>query len=288
MIQERELAPSAQPVSVLDRISRIVAAFDAATPSLCLNELTDRCGLPKSTVHRVAEQLLEGGWLERTPLGYRLGTRFYEVGSLVAARTPVKERALPWLHDLQAASGHTVHLGVLEGDDVLVIDKVWGHRAPSLPSRIGGRLPVHCTALGKSLLGFSGADVQQRVLRAPMERFTGRTTTAPYILEQQLVTARTTHWTLDDEEHAVGVRCVAAPIRGAGRAIAAVSVSGPAHTLDISQCVPLVRRCAADIWSQLFRREQPPGDHDGADDTTGPWDVEKWRRWLDGVAGEWM
>jgi DNA-binding IclR family transcriptional regulator len=275
---------------MVGRFSRIIEAFDSSSSSLSLNELTERCGLPKSTVHRVADQLLEVRWLERAPLGYRLGTRFLEAGGLVLGRTPLRDRAVPYLHDLQVKSGQTVHLGLLDEGSVLVVDKVWGHRAAPLPTYIGGRLPLHSTALGKSLLAFAGTSVRAAALAAPLERRTARTTVVPQLVEQQLVTARTTHWSLDDEEQVAGVRCVAAPIRGAGRAIAAVSISGPVHAVDISRTVPLVRRCAADIWSQLFRsKESAPPDVDGGDRVDdGPWDVEQWRRWLDGVAGEWL
>ncbi len=81
--------------SVAGRISMIIGAFDAASPTLSLSQLTERTGLPKSTVHRMADQLVDYKWLERTPTGYRLGIRFFEVGGLVSSRTHLRERALP-------------------------------------------------------------------------------------------------------------------------------------------------------------------------------------------------
>jgi DNA-binding IclR family transcriptional regulator len=239
--------------SMAGRISLIVDAFDVNTPTLTLGQLTDRTGLPKSTVHRMADQLVDLRWLERTPTGYRLGMRFFEVGGLVATRN-LRERALPFLQDLQRATQNPVHLGVLEGHDVVILEKVWGHGAPVLPTRVGGRMHAHCTAIGKVLLAFAGEQAVESVITAGLEPRTGHTIVVPDLLRQELAAVRTASWGFEDEENVVGLHCVAAPIRGAGRAIAAVSVTGPIHKLDISHAAPLVRRCATDIWTELFGR----------------------------------
>lgn len=274
--------------SVAGRISTLIAAFDATSPTLSLSQLTERSGLPKSTVHRMADQLVEHRWLERTPVGYRLGIRFFEVGGLVASRTNVRERALPYLQDLQTATRHSVHLGILEGSDVVILEKLWGHGSPVLPTRIGGRMPAHCTAAGKALLAFAPEKVVDDIVTAGLERKTGRTIVIPELFRQELATVRTAHWALETEEHMPGVCCVAAPIRGAGRAIAAVSVSGPVHKLEVSRVVPLVRRCATDIWSQLFGRRANAGPEAPQTDRTTHWDVQRWWDWLEQISGEWM
>jgi DNA-binding IclR family transcriptional regulator len=274
--------------SVAGRISMLVGAFDAGSPTLTLSQLTDRTGLPKSTVHRMADQLVEFKWLERTPTGYRLGIRFFEVGGLVSSRTHLRERALPYLQDLQAATRHSVHLGILEGRDVVILEKLWGHDSTSLPTRVGGRMPVHCTAAGKALLAFAPERAIDEIVAGGLERRTGRTIVVPELFRQELATVRTAHWALETEENVAGLRCVAAPIRGSGRAIAAVSVSGPVHKVDVSRVVPLVRRCATEIWSQLFGRRSPVDPHRSAPDTTNPWDLEQWWGWLEQTSGEWM
>jgi DNA-binding IclR family transcriptional regulator len=274
--------------SVAGRISMMIGAFDANSPTLTLSQLTERTGLPKSTVHRMADQLVEYRWLERTATGYRLGIRFFEVGGLVANRSHLRERALPFLQDLQAATRHSVHLGILEGSDVVILEKIWGHGSPNLPTRVGGRMPAYCTAAGKALLAFAPEKVVESVIVQGLPRRTGRTIVVPELFRQELATVRTAHWALETEENVAGLRCVAAPIRGAGRAIAAVSVSGPAHKVEVSRVVPLVRRCAADIWGQLFGKRS-----DGAADVPEPdarsnWDVERWWNWLEEVSGEWL
>ena len=274
--------------SVAGRISMIISAFDVVSPTLSLSQLTERTGLPKSTVHRMADQLVEFKWLERTTTGYRLGIRFFEVGGLVSSRTHLRERSLPYLQDLQSATRHSVHLGILEGRDVVILEKLWGHDSPSLPTRVGGRMPAHCTAAGKALLAFAPDKAVEEVLAAGLERRTGRTIVVPELFRQELATVRTAHWALETEENVAGLRCVAAPIRGAGRAIAAVSVSGPVHKLDVSRVVPLVRRCATDIWSQLFGRRSAADQNRTPPDAGSRWDVEQWWEWLEQTAGEWM
>ncbi|HMC40134.1 MAG TPA: IclR family transcriptional regulator [Acidimicrobiales bacterium] len=274
--------------SVAGRISMIIGAFDAGSPTLSLSQLTERTGLPKSTVHRMADQLVEFKWLERTATGYRLGIRFFEVGGLVSTRTHLRERSLPFLQDLQAATRHSVHLGILEGRDVVILEKLWGHDSVSLPTRVGGRMPAHCTAAGKALLAFAPEKVVEDLIAAGLERRTGRTIVVPELFRQELATVRTAHWSLETEENVGGLRCVAAPIRGSGRAIAAVSVSGPVHKVDVSRVVPLVRRCATEIWSQLFGRRPPTEPGRTAPDPRQPWDVEQWWEWLEQTSGEWM
>ncbi|HLI54913.1 MAG TPA: IclR family transcriptional regulator [Acidimicrobiales bacterium] len=274
--------------SVAARISMLVGAFDANSATLSLGQLTERTGLPKSTVHRMADQLVEYRWLERAPTGYRLGLRFFEVGGLVSSRTHLRERALPFLQDLQVATGHAVHLGILESRDVVILEKLWGHGSAKLPTRVGGRMPAHATAAGKALLAFAPDKAIDDLIAGGLERRTGRTIVVPELFRQELATVRTAHWALETEENVPGLRCVAAPIRGSGRAIAAVSVSGPVHKVEVSRVVPHVRRAAAEIWNQLFGRRAENRDEVAEPSEPSGWDAEQWWEWLEQTAGEWM
>ncbi len=274
--------------SVAGRISLIVDAFDAASPSLSLSELTRRTSLPKSTVHRMADQLVQLRWLERSPSGYRLGIRFFEVGGLVAARSHLRERSLPFLQDLQSAGRAAVHLGILEAPDVVILEKLWGHGTPALPTRVGGRMPAHCTAAGKALLAFAPEATVDAVIAGGLERYTDRTIVDPAALRQELASVRRNQWAVESEEHVRGLRCVAAPIRGAGRAIAAVSVSGPLHRIEVKRCVPLVRKCATDIWAQLFTRRTDAGRPVDDQSAEVAWDDDQMRQWLELSPDGWL
>jgi DNA-binding IclR family transcriptional regulator len=238
--------------SVVVRISSIVDAFDASSPVLSLSQLTERSALPKSTVYRLTEQLVELRWLERSHSGYRLGFKFFELGGLVAVRNRLRTCAIPFLHDLQGAAGQSVHLGVLDGLDVIILAKIWGHggSAPT-PTWDGGRMPAYCTATGKVLLAYAGEDVIEAAIARGLRRRTCGTIVNPSVLRQTLATIRDAGIATESEENVPGLCCVAAPILEGGRAVAAVSVSGPVHRLDLVRTAPLVRRCASQIWTGL-------------------------------------
>lgn len=248
------------PNSVLARAATILDAFDGSRPVLGLSELASRAGLPKSTVHRFAEQLLDLGWFERAPGGYRVGMRLFEVGGLADRRNRIRERAAPHLHQLAAATGTAVHLGVLDHGEVVYLEKL-PVRGLELPTRDGGRMPAHCTALGKALLAYAPPDEIDRVLGSGLQARTPATIVDPDRLRAELSAVRQAGVAFDREEACAGVACVAAPIRGSGRAIGAVSATGFAHTFDLRAAEPLVRRTAAAVWADLFG---PHAGHPGA------------------------
>jgi len=239
------------PNSVLARAATILDAFDGTHPVLGLSELASRAGLPKSTVHRFAEQLLDLGWFERAPGGYRVGMRLFEVGGLADRRNRIREKAAPHLHQLSAATGTAVHLGVLDQGQVVYLEKL-PVRGLELPTRDGGRMPAHCTALGKALLAFAGPDEIERVIGAGLTRRTAGTIVDADRLRDELGSVRRSGVAFDREEACAGVACVAAPIRGSGRAVAAVSATGFARDFDLRAAEPRVRHTAAAVWSDLF------------------------------------
>ena len=151
--------------SVLERAFRILGAYSPADRELTLAEMTRRTGIPKPTVHRLAGELLALGLLEGERGVYRLGMRMFELGQLVPLQRDLREEALPFMQDLFEATHETVHLAVLDGTEVLYIEKISGHRRVAAGSRIGGRLPAHCTAVGKAIIAVSPPGVLERCPR---------------------------------------------------------------------------------------------------------------------------
>ena len=237
--------------SVLARAATILDAFDGTTPVLSLSELSARAALPKSTVHRFAEQLLSLGWLERAAGGYRVGMRLFEVGGLAERRNRMRDRAIPFMHQLSTATRCAVHLAVLDRSEVVYLEKL-PIRGLELPTREGGRMPAYCTSLGKALLAFAGDDEIERAIALGMPRRTPNTIVTPEALREELATVRRVGLAYDREEGCVGIACVAAPIRGAGRAIGAVSVTGFSSQIDFRIASTAVRRSADGIWQELF------------------------------------
>ena len=242
--------------SVLGRVDCIIGAFDDANSVLSLNDLTQRTELPKSTVHRMVEQLRRIGWLEREVSGYRVGIKLFEVGGLAARRNQLCESAYPHLHALSTDTELAVQLAILEGTDVLYLERIpmGGFR---LPTRQGGRMPAYCTALGKAMLAFDD-EATERVLAAPLRRRTSRTLTTAAALHGDLDRVRELGLAFDEQESFDGLACVAAPIRNAGRAIAAVSVTGPVSRIDLHATAPLLRQTAKLIWDDRFQVRRRP------------------------------
>jgi DNA-binding IclR family transcriptional regulator len=235
--------------SVMSRAFRLLDVFDDGVDELTLEQLVDRSGLSRSTAHRLAGQLVQAGALERSRRGWRLGTRMFELGQRVAREQRLRERVLAYMQDLYVTTGETVQLAVADGDEVLYVEIIAGHRRVVTPSRRGGRMPLYCTALGKVLLAFSADGGRAYLAGAPdLTRRTARTITEVSALRSSLGRVRAEQLAFDDEEAANGLRCVAAPILEPGQttAVAALSVSmasgGPISPWEVAPAIRAVTR----------------------------------------------
>lgn len=237
---------------MLGRVNTILSAFDDSDQVLTLQDLTDRSALPKSTVHRMTEQLVEIGWLERSFDGYRVGMRLFEIGGLATRRRRLTESAIPHLHALSTATGFAVQLAILDATDVVYLHRITAGDF-DLPTRDGGRKPAYCTGLGKAMLAFD-PEAAAEVLAGDLPRRTRHTLTTPAALSAELKQVATVGVAHDREEAYEGLACVAVPLRSTGRAIAAVSVTGPTDRFDADTVVPMVQRTAAAIWAERFLR----------------------------------
>lgn len=240
------------PKSVLGRAFVILDEFDDTTSELTLGQLSRRTAIPKTTVHRIAGDLVDIRMLERTDTGYRLGLRLFELGTLVPAQRQLRDVALPFIEELFERTRLTVHLAVLDGVDVLYFVKIVGHLGVPLPSRTGGRMPAHTTALGKAQLAHSSRALVRRVIETGLPPRTVHTITAPQSLVDQLIAVREQGVAYEHEESVIGNSCVASPILdGIGRPLGAVSVSGHSVRLHPQALAPLVRLAARRISGRL-------------------------------------
>jgi DNA-binding IclR family transcriptional regulator len=167
------------------------------------------------------------------------------------------EVATPFLEDLYERTHELVHLGIREGTEVVYVAKMGGHQQADSPSRLGGRMPLHATALGKVLLAHAPADVREAALRQPLERKAPKTITNADVLGRQLSDVVSKGVSFEYEESAVGIVCVAAGVFGPSDDIlAAVSVTGPVHRFQPARHAGSVRAAAAGITALLGRREE--------------------------------
>lgn len=228
-------------------ISLLVAFGDKASVGLGVSELARRAQLSKSTAYRVLGMLERNGVVEREGTDYRLGERLHHLGRAVYApgAENVRDFLQPYLSDLYEMTRQTAHLAVLHGTDVVYLAKLFGHRSTPVPSRIGGLLPAHATAVGKVLLAYD-ADAATRAIGAPLHRFTDRTITDPGRLAAELQRIRRGGIAFDEQESRPGLNCVAAPILSpGGTAVAALSVSGARDQADLRRLSTDVRQVAA-------------------------------------------
>ncbi|MDX2931349.1 IclR family transcriptional regulator [Streptomyces ipomoeae] len=241
---------------MLDKATAILDCFRPDSGSFRLTELAERSGLAKSTVFRVCADLVRLGWLEREDDVYRLGGKLFELGSLVPRRHDLRETALPFLQDLFEATHETVHLGVREGHDVVYVERIHGHDPLRLPSRIGGRLPLTCTGVGKALLAFSGAELTEEVLAGPLPSLTPYSITDPNRLRTAVEQAQVSGLAYEEQEAAPGVSCIAAPVFDGPIAAAALSVAVPRDRFRPAQLAPAVRTAALGL-SRALRAGRP-------------------------------
>jgi DNA-binding IclR family transcriptional regulator len=232
-------APAAN--SVLGKVRLILDAFGPDDEHLSLTEITRRSGVAKASVHRLAQELLQWGLLERRGSDYWLGMRLFEIGQRVPRQRILRDAVRPWMEDLYQATNETIHLAVLDGLEVLYLEKVSGHGQITRPSRVAGRMPLHCTATGKVLLAFGPQHVLDEVLSVPLERVTPYTVVAPGLLRQELSRARELGYALEQEQTREGFVSVAIPLVGAaGSTTGALSITAPAFRADVGKFAGLL------------------------------------------------
>ncbi len=240
-------------VNLLERGIHVLQSFRPTGQPQTLSAIARRADLPKSTAHRILEVLREQDLVERVPEGYVLGRGLFELGELVPIKRRLRELALPFMEDLYEATHETIHLAVRDGLDVLYAEKIRGHSGVDVPSRVGGRLPMSSTGVGKTLLAFSPGALVDEVVSRPLRRLTPHSIVDPAVLQDELAAIRVAGVGYDREEAALGVSCVAAPVLVRGEPIAALSITVPSTQLQPARLAPAVRTAALALSRQLSR-----------------------------------
>lgn len=228
--------------SVLGKVQLILEAFGPDDEHLSLTEITRRCGVAKASVHRLAQALVQWGLLERRGSDYWLGMRLFEMGQRVPRQRILRDAARPYMEDLYQATHETIHLAVLDGLEVLYVEKVSGHGQITKPSRVAGRMPLYCTATGKVLLAFGSRRIVEEVLAMPLHRVTPYTVVAPRLLLAELAKARERGYAVEREQTREGFASVAIPLLGAaGSTMGALAITAPSFRADPDKFAALLR-----------------------------------------------
>lgn len=231
-----ELDPGQPPTGVLRRAARILDVFAAkagtSPAGLTLTQVVVATGLPQASVHRALEQLVALDWLRREGMEYRLGMRMVELGSVAVDADALRLAALPSLRWLHQQTGCIVQLGVLDGDDVVYLERIGGESLPAIKTRAGSRTPARQSTIGTALLALESA---------------------PSVVDLAIVRVRESRIAYKRDGCLEGFACLAAPIgpQGYGRP-AAISVFGSARRVDNEQQVRIpLQSAAAAIWQRL-------------------------------------
>lgn len=224
-----------QNVQILDRVMNIIELLSTSSQGMGVTDIGAKLNLHKSTVHRLINALAARGYIEkdhRTGL-YKIGMKFIEISSLHLHQLELKTEAAPYMRNLAEATGQVSHLAILDETDVVYIEKFDVMQKLRLYSEIGKRIPVYCSALGKVLLSSQTPEMQKQILDSiNIKPFTENTIKDRITLEIELDKTKKRGWALDNEEHELGVCCVAAPVRDfTGKVIAALSISGDKNSI---------------------------------------------------------
>ncbi|MGP3961210.1 IclR family transcriptional regulator [Nonomuraea sp. 3N208] len=222
------------------RLLDILFAFRSDQRVLSLADLVRRTGIPHATVRRLVIELVDAGALDRREDGrLTVGLRLWQLGTLAPRTESLRALAQPFMEDLYAALHQHVQLAIREGTEAVVIERLSAPEALGLVSRVGGHLPLHCSGVGKVLLGHAGREFVDSMLADGLRRHTRQTVVDPGILRKELAECRrtgiaTVRGELTADADSVATRIV----DGDGRVVAAMSVVVRAGSLKLQAALP--------------------------------------------------
>ncbi|PRX32484.1 IclR family transcriptional regulator [Orenia metallireducens] len=248
-------------VKAVDRSINILEELANHQDGLGVTALANRLDIHKSSVHRLLSTLVYRGLVKQDSKtdNYKLGLKLFELGSRIFNELEIREYAKPYLEELVAETDEAVHLVIMDQGEIVYIDKVESSKAIRMNSQIGKRVPVHCSAVGKAMLAYyPELKVDQIIKEQGLAKYTENTITDASEFKEHLKQVKEQGYAIDDVEHELGIRCVAAPIFDySGEVVSSVSVSGPTiHVTKqrVEQLAKLVKDTAMKISSQLGYR----------------------------------
>jgi len=245
-------------IHVIDRAAQILDCFGFDHQELSVSEIGAKTGLHRSTAHRILMALEYNDLIKQTPSTskYHLGIKLFKLGHQAVSQLNLREICRPFLSRLMNDTKETIHLAVLDDDQVLYLDKVEGPHALRMPSRVGRYIPTYCTSLGKAMLScLDDQEVKSILRRQTLKPHTENTVKNINQLLADLRSVRKRGYAVDNEEIEIGLRCVGAPLRDyTGGMVGAISVAAPSARLS-EKNTPVIGRMviaiAAEISEQL-------------------------------------
>ncbi len=245
-------------VQSLTRGLSILECLAKAEGGLTLTDVGQRVQLPPSTVHRLLATLEKMGYVYQAgELGrWYVGLQAFAVGSSFLSSRDFVAQSHPYMRRLMDQSGETVNLAILDGTEAVFVDQVQCREMMRTIVKLGSRAPLHASGVGKAIFASLPDDQIDAILKVRgLPRITGNTITTPETMWASIRVIRQRGWSFDDEEHAIGTRCVAGPIYDEhAETLGAISLAGPSSRLPderIKQLGPLVAHTAEELTHRL-------------------------------------
>ncbi|MFF2486702.1 IclR family transcriptional regulator [Microbacterium sp. NPDC058062] len=245
------MANSPSGDSMTDRIVRVLETFTAERSMQSAAEIGRRAGLPSSTAHRIVDELVDAGLLERDEdRRVHLGMRLWELALRGSTALRLRQAALPHMEEVQARIREHTQLAVLEQDEALFLERLSHPDAGANITRIAGRLPLHASSSGLVLLAHAPSALRERVLAGPLRALAPETVTDAARLRRIIAEVRRAGVVVAPGSIEAVSTGVAVPLRDAGEVVAALSVVLPRET-DPAAAIQALRGAAAGIEADL-------------------------------------
>ena len=254
---ERPRRSKSAPVGVVGKVLQILERLAQAPGGLLLREIVNSTSINKSTAYRFLSHLESEGYVFRDSDGYYMvGPKLAKLGNGTNYQATLCRTSAGILERLRTATGESVNLAVLDGNEILYLSVFESQHTFRMVSEVGTRRPLYCTALGKAILAHLPPEQQRKIVSATrFESFTPHTISSAEELTKDLVKVHRRGYSLDDEEAVVGARCIAVAILNRERkVIGGISVSGPVVRVtkrQIPEFAAMLRTAADEIALRL-------------------------------------
>lgn len=225
------MTKSVSSVQSVERALNIIEILQDLPNGLGVTELSHRLEVSKSTAHRLLMSLYNKGFVQQDlqTEKYYLGLKFIELGQVVTDNLDIRKVASPYLRQLTEKTGETAHLAIMDKNEIVYIDKLESSATIRMFSNIGKRAPIHCTGIGKAIFAFlQDQQIEQIIKDTGLRKYTEKTRTTREEMLIEIQEIRLRGYSIDDEEHEMGIKCSAAPIfNHKNEVVAGISVAGP-------------------------------------------------------------
>lgn len=246
-------------VKSLEKALNLLILLSRQAEEMSLDELSREADISKTSCFRLLQTMRRQNFVEQSPHSkkYKLGRRNISIGAAALSKQSVRALALPYMNRLRAETEETVNLAVLDGTEIVFVERIEGSFIVNSNLRVGSRLPVYCSSMGKALLAYLPTHKLDRIIGAiKFERKTSKTIDSRELLLEELAAIRKAGVAINNEELEKGLFAVAGPIRDhSGEAVAALNISfllvRHGREKAIGKFIPVVKEACQDISTTL-------------------------------------